>query len=142
MNYKNFSKMVEIPIKLYTKDDIPIMDRVIEILLINMYGEAGREGAVYIGKFNYDEEESKICYMIASIIRSMYNRPIYVECAGHKFLKFLCQTRQLFKKGRARRISKTDKSIRSANDWINDILKANNLSDEYIFKIWEYLNEK
>lgn len=142
MEYVNFTKGVTVPLKCYTEEEIPIMDKVIEVLLINMYGEATRNNGVYIGEFDYDEYESKICYMMATIIRNLYSQPIYVECARCKFLKFLYETKQLFKKGRVRRISKKSKQIRTANRWVRDILEANNLPYEYVCKIWEYMNEK
>lgn len=141
IDYKNWTKAVDVPIKSYTEEDIPLMERMIEDLFINLWGEARRAGGIYFGNFDYDYEESKVCYMLASMVKGIYNFQIYVECSFWKYVKFLYKTHQLKSKNKAQR-TKNNKNIRDVMDWLLDISDAYNKPIEYWIKIWEYLNEK
>ena len=118
------------------------MERMIEDLFINIWGEATRANGIYFGDFNYDHDEGKVCYMIASMVKGIYNFQIYVECSFWKYVKFLYQTHQLFSKNKVQRIKKKDKDIRNTENWLLDIGKAYHKPLEFWIKIWEYLNEK
>ena len=118
------------------------MNRMIEDLFINIWGEASRANGIYLGEFNYDFDENKVCYMVASMIKGIYGFQIYVECNLWKYLKFLYKTRQLFSKNRTKRIKIKQKDIRNTFDWLFDINRAYNKPDTIWIKIWEFLNEK
>jgi hypothetical protein len=47
-------QFVEIKIHSYTQEETKIFDKMLESLLINLYGEANREGGVYIQDFDYN----------------------------------------------------------------------------------------
>lgn len=141
-NFKNWTKTIDIPIKSYSEEDIPLMNRMIEDLFINIYGEATREDGIFFGNFNYDFYEGKVCYMIASMVKSVYGYQIYIECSFWKYLKFLYQTHQLKSKNKVQRIKKKDRVIRNTKKWVLDISNAYNKPIEYWIKIWEFLNEK
>ena len=135
-------RFIDIKIKSYSEEEIPIFNKLLETLVINLWGEANREDGFYLQKFNYNYEEDKLCYKMAASMASINDKKIYVECNIFKYIKFLYKTHQLFKKNKiVKRVNNTNKG-RTANTWLFDVSRAYNEPDTIWLQIWEYLNEE
>lgn len=135
-------RFVDIKIKSYSEEEVPIFNRLLETLAINLWGEANREDGIYLREFDYDYEEDQLCYQIAVSMASISDKKIYVECSILKYIKFLYKTQQLFKKNKiVKRIGDTNKG-RAVDTWLFDVSRAYNEPDTIWLKVWEYLNEK
>ena len=135
-------KFVEIKIKSYSEEEVPIFNRLLETLAINLWGEANREDGIYLQEFDYKYEEDKLCYQMAVSMASISDKKIYVECNIFKYIKFLYETHQLFKKNKiVKRFKNIDKG-RTVDDWLFDVSDAYGKDSTIWLKIWEYLNEK
>ena len=138
-------KFVEIKVHSYTQEETKIFDKMLESLLINLYGEANREGGVYIQDFDYNWPESRVCYNMAVnallYVKDM-NKKIYLECSFFKYISFLLETKQLFRRRIVHRMKKKNHFGRSAYSWCTDISNAYNLEPEVWFKVEEYLHNE
>lgn len=141
MEFKNmYDKTVTIKIPTYTKKEITLFNELIEVLFINMYGEAGRNGAIEIGMFNPNNIPSKIAMDIALKVSGIYNTKIGVKCKNiFKYLRTKIIYKDLFRKNPT--IYHVKGNCRPVYEWLGDIANARHLDYSIWEDVWEYMNE-
>lgn len=141
MEFKNmYGKFVDIKIPTYTEKEQKLFNKLIEVLFINMYGDAQRSGAIEIGVFNPDNIPSKITMDIALKVSGIYNTKIGVKCLSFfKYLKTKIIYKDLFRKNPT--IYRVKGNCRPVYEWLGDIANARHLDYSIWEDVWEYMNE-
>lgn len=138
--YSNtFTKTVDVKIPRFSAEKTRLYNELIEVLIINMYGEAQREGGIYIDVFNPNNAPSRVVMYAALKVASLFQTDIYIKCGVWKYLKTKNKYNELFKKQQF--IHRTNKSGRPVYKWLGDISNARHLDYDIWFDVWEYLDE-
>lgn len=125
--------------KQFTTEEIKLYNELIEVLIINMFGEAQREGGLYVDVFNPNNAPSKIFMYAAERVVMLFKTNIYVNCSLFKFIKTKFKYRDIF--GKSTHIYRTKKNCRPIYKWLSDISNARHLDYDIWFDVWEYLDE-
>ena len=111
----------------------------IEVLMINLFGESNREGAIYIGNFNKKDDAHLALLKIADTIGSLYGEKIYLQCSFWDYILILWNRKELFK--RKKTIFRLKGyTARDASTWLEDISKAQGLDYRVWYEVWKYLS--
>ena len=124
----------------FSNEETKLFNELIEVLFINMYGDAQRSGAIEIGVFNPDNIYSKITMDIALKVSGIYDVKVGVKCLSFfKYLKTKIIYKDFFK--RKPTIYRVKGNCRSVYDWLGDIISARHIGYDIWNDVWEDMNE-
>lgn len=125
--------------KNFTEDEVKRYNELLNVLFINMYGEATRDGGIYIREFD-DGVAGKITYTVAECVAGLYGVYIYLDCSFWNYVKFLIKNKLLFKKRRVRRM-KGYKKGHPQIEWLYDITIARNENNDIWFDVYDFIKD-
>lgn len=121
----------------FSEEEIKKYNELLNVLFINMYGEATRDGGIYIKEFD-DGVAGKITYKVAECVAGLYGIYVYLDCSFWEYVKFLIKNKLLFKKRYVRRM-KGYKKGHTQKEWLYDITTARGEDEMVWFDVYDFI---
>lgn len=125
--------------KNFTEEEMKKYNELLNVLFINMYSEAKRDGGIYIREF-CDGVAGKITYKIAECVAGLYGIYIYLDCPFWYYVKFLFKKKLLFKKRYVRHMTKYKKGHPQI-EWLYDITSARDEDNMIWFDVYDFIKD-